>query len=165
MKKLFALLLILAGLTLLTSCGGDEDTDPKPVKTDLELIQEGIVGYWDLQSITVEKTGETPSVFTGNTCDESSYPSWVQANVGNIDYRVTTSSNITVNINCPSLVTDDFKYTIVKEGDKYIMNITDGRVFEFVNGVNAISGNEITLKIRSNLYQGATASTWRFKKI
>ena len=162
MKRLFSIL-VLAGLTMLTACG-DEESDPQPVKTDLQLIQEGIIGYWDLESIEVQKDQEKIMYLGG--CNEDSFPVWVQANVGDIDYEFKSGGKLTQYINCPpnQSVDDSFTYTITQEEDKFYVNIKNGRIFELITGAEDVDGISISAKCTNFLIQGATASTWKFKR-
>lgn len=160
--KIFSLLLIAF---LSFNCGGSEDDDPKPTKTNLELAKEKLVGYFDLSSIKVEKTGESPVTFNGG-CDESNLPAWAAANTGDIDYNVASDgTNLQVRINCPSLVTDTFQYSINETAGKITISITDGRTFELITDPKTITaGATVQLKCVAPLLQGATASTWTFQK-
>jgi hypothetical protein len=157
MKTLFSLIFLFALALGFSGC-----VDETSIKPDLQIVQEAIIGYWDLFSIEAKKGTETIKYYGG--CDESSYPAWAQANIGDIDYKVVSTSTIELYLKCPSTTTDNFAYKITESAGKYTLEITDGRIFEFITPPYQISGNDIELKLKSPLLQGATSAIWKFQR-
>jgi hypothetical protein len=162
MKTLFSFLLLTIASLAFTGCGDDED-DPKPAKTNLQIVQEGIIGNWELQTVTLNKGAETV-VYNGG-CDESNLPAWAQANVGDIDFDFKSETTVTQSLNCPSLNEDNFSYEIRElSSGSFVIEIDNGMEFELITSPTAIE-DAIYVEVKvTPLIQGATTAIWKFKK-
>ncbi len=160
-KNLFSILMIAFSLVLV-SCG-DESEDPKPQKTDLEVVKEGIVGYWSLQSIVMTKGAEV--VTYNGECNESSYPAWVQANVANVDFEFIDATNVKVHVQCPTVSTLSKTYTVTQAGDKFTVTTSNGYVFELImSSPDEIENSTVNASRLDGLVSGATKAVWKFTK-
>ena len=147
MKRLFSIL-VLAGLTSLMACG-DEESDPQPVKTektDLELVKEGIVGTWELNSITVTNDSKD-YVFNGG-CEESSYPQEVRANLEDIDFKFEAGTKSIQILNCQDKSVED-TYSIKTLNGKFIVTTGNGWEFEIITPIKDLTKK--TIQVNSGM--------------
>lgn len=163
-------LLILASVSL-TSCGGDEEDDPKPTKTELEQVQEAIDGsVWSLLDASVDFDNALYA-YTGGSCDYSEFidvPAQVKLNIIDFKYSFigTSLSYEPMNLDC-GWQTGTYNYTVEKIGEKYVVSYKHGNSstlkFEIQNEVEDMEDSEISVKLLT-LYGGATETTLTFKR-
>jgi hypothetical protein len=144
----------------LVGCGGDENDDPKPQKTNLELVKEGIVGEWQFVSAEITKDGTTMT-YTGG-CNFTGKPTWYQANAIDSDYIFRENLTGDGIRNCSSQEFD-MTYNVIEQGGKFIVEISDGGKFEVITAPEDISGNTVKVKV-APLLQGVSSNILTFTK-
>jgi hypothetical protein len=157
---LFLSLLTLFSVTF-TSCGGDEEDEPKPTKSNLELVKEGIVGNWEFVSSEITKDGQTLTYNGG--CEFTGKPTWYQANAQDVNY-LFTGVGASKHRNCTGESFDNFTYTITEQNGKFIVTVSDGAIFELITPPGDIK-TATTVKAKfSPMTQGVTNLILTFTK-
>jgi hypothetical protein len=152
MKKFTSFLAItMIAMLTLVSCGGDdEDPQPaKPVKTDLEKVQDGIIGKWEFISAEITKNGETLT-YNGE-CDFSGKPTWYQSYAQDTDYTFS-STNVSKFRNCENKEFKGYTYSVVELNKKFTISIktsggADYESFNIVSDPDNVSTGNIKVNL------------------
>lgn len=137
---IFGLLAVVFAGTFV-SCSEDSDPEPKKIeKTDLELVKDGIIGTWELQSIVVTH-GDVTQTFNGG-CDESGYTQAIKANLEDIDFRFKTDGTVDQILICQDKIYTE-KYNVVEKNKKIIITTDNGWEFELMTPVKDLNKKSI----------------------
>lgn len=141
--------MVLAVVALsFTSCGDEsEDPQPKePTKTNLELVKEGIIGTWELQSIVVTDNS-VDYTFNGG-CDETGFPQAVKANLEDIDFKFAAGAKASQILNCQSKTVES-TYEVKETNGKLLVTTSNGWEFEIITPAKDLSKK--TVQVNSGM--------------
>jgi hypothetical protein len=151
-------LIVLLVTVLLSSCSGGGNEEPKPIKTDLQKVQEAVAeSTWTLIHARVIANGQTFN-YDANCNFDPNLPSESRNNIFDYKYIFSTtklSFNPRIAGACYTQSGTNIGYTVTKVGDKYVIGYNhDGSFssepknkFEIQNKIEDIEDSEITVKV------------------
>lgn len=153
----FLTIAMLVITVTLSGCGDEDDPQPTKQKTNLEKVQDGVIGTWTYVSAQITKDGVTTN-YTSGECGNNT----VVGNVAvDVDYvfgttpQVNVPSNLalTENQNCTGNSFNDKGYRISQSNGTFIVTIYSGAnptaTYTIITPPDDIDGN--TVKVKSTL--------------
>ncbi len=151
-------------LTIATvSCGGEDDPTPvNPSKTDLEIVQESLVGtVWHFKK--AEVTDGTESVQTiNNGCIDGKY----DLSVDDFTITFTSNTNVQYNSNCGSF---DFtyKWSLTQDVDKFVLVVKGATSStEFIHASvlveDMLTENKLTHNFKAKFNEISATNNWLY---
>lgn len=179
MKNLqkFAFLFATVAMLALSSCGGDEETDPKPAtKTNLQLVKEGLLREWEFVSADITKTGTTtPQTFLqcATFLSNNDTDNWAEFNtikVIKFKFNENGTEDLYDEMICGTTQfrsSNNFTYTVQENTNRDIIitiNAETGVLYEFkILNPQSLSTAQFEVE-RINLKTGASRAVLKFKR-
>lgn len=163
----FALFSVLS--VSLTSCGGSEEEDPKPIdpKTDLELIQEALINV-ELHTVKADVTTPNGVLTIEDLCVP---PAGYENTVEQFTFKFTSTTQVHVDNDCIGSETT-LNYTLTQVGDDFNLQLKTTSIPSSVV-VNAFfkksdiigADNKVLDTVKGTFKEITTPKNWEYSPV
>lgn len=146
----------------------EEGIDPEEPLSDLELIQQQMVGYWDLQKIVIKKV-ESATYDSEQGCDPQYlkyFPEWASSNILEMDFDITSFTNATRKNRCDNTQAElTFELHLDEFSQVYKILFSDGTQFQLIGGEEAADDPVVDLKYLNMTGAGVVEVIYTYKRL